>query len=170
MNILTRKEQKLMLTLMCRGNGICDIVEITGHSPTTVRAHLARFGEALAATHDRLVRGVSPRRLELDELWSYVYAKREKNISTEVRKLAPPDERGEFYTWTALDPDSKLFITFHIGDRGEGTAVPFLQDLASRVLGQVLITTDGHPVYVNAIQEVFGDRADHVVIQKTIKS
>jgi IS1 family transposase len=169
MNCLTKEQQRQVLMLMCRHNGINDIVEITGHSANTVRGHLARFGEALAASHDRLVRGISPRRIEVDELWSYVYAKREKNITREPGKRPPPADRGAFFTWAAMDPDTKVFITWQVGDRSENTGRRFLADLYVRVLGRTLITSDGYGVYPDAIKAIFGPDADHVSIQKEIK-
>lgn len=169
MNSLNRYDQLLILKLVCRSSGINDIVEITGHSPNTVRRHLAQFGEALTAMHDRLVRDISPTRVEVDEIWSYVYAKREKNIATKNVKRPAPLDFGEFYTWVALDPDSKLFITWLVGDRSERTGRPFLKDLRSRIVGRILITSDGHSVYRKLIKEIFGKTADHAVIEKDIE-
>ncbi|HEY5237399.1 MAG TPA: hypothetical protein VIJ62_03380 [Rhizomicrobium sp.] len=170
MNRLDRMQQRMVLNLMCRGSCIADIADVTGCSTNTVRAYLTRFGEALTATHDRLVRGMSPARMEIDELWSYVYVKRERNLARENRKRPPPPDRGEFYTWIALDPDSKLLISWHVGDRSEKTGLPFLVDVNSRITGRALITTDGFKFYEKAIPRVFGEDADHVVIQKDIEA
>lgn len=170
MNVLSRKKQRLILNLMCRDNCIADIVDVTGHSPNTVRHYLTRFGEALLASHDRLVRGLAPKRLELDEIWSYVYAKRERNISHKEGHRAPPPDRGEYYTWTALDPDSKLLISWAVGSRGAKTGGMFMADLYIRITGNPLITTDGHLVYPALIKKIFGTTADHVAIEKDIES
>lgn len=170
MNVLSRDSQRMILTLMCRSNGISDIVEITGHSPTTVRRQLARFGEALTATHDRLVRGIAPARIELDELWSYVYAKRWKKVERKKRKRPLPLDVGHVYTWTALDPDSKLLISYHTGYRGNATGLSFMTDLNSRVVGRPLLSTDGYEAYPDLIQRTFGTEMDHVVMQKIFKS
>ena len=170
MNQLSRNDQRAILNLMCRGNGIADIADFTGHSTTTVRRHLELFGEALIASHDRLVRGIRPTRIEADELWSYVYAKREKNVSRAPRKRPAPLERGAFWTWVALDPDSKLMLSWHVGNRDEFTGLTFLADLYARVEGKVLITTDGLPFYKEGIRKIFGTTAKHVVVQKNIES
>ncbi|MDE2072092.1 MAG: hypothetical protein KGJ81_01505 [Alphaproteobacteria bacterium] len=171
MNRLGRKQQRQILNLMCQGNGIAAIADITGCSTNTVRAYLAHFGEALTAAHDRLVRGMSPTRIEIDELWSYVYAKRERSLARENRKQPPPPDRGAFYTWVALDPDSKLFISWQVGDRSEKTGLPFLVDVNARIApGPVLITTDGFKFYEQAIPRVFGPDGKHVVIEKNIES
>jgi IS1 family transposase len=169
MNVLSRDEQRLILNLMCRSNGISDIVEITGHSPNTVRRHLARFGEALIASFDRHVRGIAPSRIEVDEIWSYVHAKRECNVAHEDRKRPLPADYGAFYTWTALDPDSKLLLGFRIGDRGYKTGLAFLVDLSARITGRPLITSDAHGPYPDAITKAFGGEVDHVVLKKEFK-
>jgi len=169
MNELSRAEQRLILSLMCRDNSIADIVEVTGHSPNTVRRHLARFGEAFLASHDRLVRGIAPKRVEVDEIWSYVYAKRERNVCREEGKRPPPADLGAFYTWTALDPDTRLFIGFLVGDRGYETGLAFFLDLNSRIVNRPLITTDGHNPYPDLVTRTFGNEADHVVLMKEFK-
>lgn len=176
MNVLERDKQLLILKLICRDNGIADIAEITDCSTTTVRHYLAYFGEAFCAAHDRLVRVIKPTRIEADELWSYVYTKRERNlrkrdwnVSEGPRRNFPPAERGAFFTWTALDPDSKLLISYHTGDRGFDTGLEFFKDLRSRVPGRPMITTDAYHAYPDLIERTFGD-VDHVMLQKRIKS
>ena len=167
MNVLSRDSQRMILKLMCRSSGIGDIVEITGHSPNTVRRCLARFGEALAAVHDRWVRGIAPTRLQLDEIWAFVYARRESRISVSpLRKRAPPADYGEYYTWTAFDPDSKLFVSYHTGNRGSESGIVMLTDLNSRVVSRPMISTDGFQAYGDLIQRSFGADMDHVVMEK----
>lgn len=177
MNTLSRETRLLILKLICRHCGINDIVDITGCSPTTVRAQLVRMGEAAAAIHDRSVRGVRPARLELDELWSYCYCKRDRNLRK--RDLNPhlgprvrpvPLNRGERYTWVALDPDSKAVLSFHTGSRGAVDAAKFLCDLDNRVVSKPLITTDGHLAYLDAVQQTFGADTDHVVLEKAFRT
>lgn len=176
MNTLPRETRLLILKLICRHNGIGDIVDITGCSPTTIRSHVARMGEAAAAIHDRLVRGVQPERIELDELWSYIYCKRDSKLRKRDNNTAlgprvrfPPLNRGAKYTWVALDPDSKVVLSFHTGDRGASDAAAFLTDLSHRVVSRPLLTTDGHPPYLEAIQRAFGADIDHVVLEKVFK-
>jgi hypothetical protein len=166
LNVLSRDAQRLVLKLMCRSSGIGDIAEVTGHSTTTIRRQLARFGEALAASHDRLVRGVKPARLELDEIWAFVYATRASRIRGGPGGRPPPADFGEFYTWTALDPDSKLFITYQTGNRDHQTGIEFSTDLASRVISRPMISTDGFRQYADLIQRAFGTNMDHVIMEK----
>lgn len=163
--MLSRDQQRLILNLMCRESGISDIAEVTKHSTTTVRRYIARFGEALAASHDRLVRGHRSTRLECDEIFSFVYVRfPEKPWSGKVQS----HQVGEFYTWTGFDPDSKLLVSWHVGRRGFHDCLTFMTDLKGRVSGRQLITTDGLEAYRDAIQQTFGADADHVVIKKAL--
>lgn len=150
----------------CRGCGIADAAEIADVSTTTVRRYLGRFGTALAAFHDRVVRDVPCTRLQVDEIWSFIYAKAET-----VRAMSsPPEQAGDAYTWTAFDPDNKLFLSWLVGGRGLEFATPFLQDVKARVRGKPLLTTDAHGPYPEAVQLAFGDDVDHVVIRKALGS
>lgn len=173
MNFLSRAKRLLILQLLCRHNGVNDIVDITGCSPNTVRAHIVQMGRACSIIHDRFVRGVTPKRLEMDELWSYVYAKRESSLWARdndeqlgPRVRHPPAEWGERYTWIAHDPDSKLVISHHTGTRGFESALGFVVDASSRITSRPLISTDGYKVYADVIQRAFGSDMDHVVMEK----
>lgn len=177
MNVLPREQRVLILKLACRHNGVNDIVDITGCSPNTVRSQIVKMGRACASIHDCRVRGVTPARLELDELWSYIYIKRERNLwkrdndgQLGPRIRAIPAERGQRYTWVAFDPDSKMVISHHTGSRGFESAVDFMVDLNSRVVSRPLISTDAHRVYADAIQRSFGSDMDHVTLEKRFRS
>lgn len=176
MNTLPRETRELILKLICRHSGVNDIADITGCSPNTVRYQLARMGEACVALHDKLVRGVRPHRIELDEIWSYVYTKRERNIQKRdrathlgPRRRQPPTERGQRYTWIGFDPVSKTVLSYHTGDRGESSAAAFLTDLSQRVVNKPMLCSDAHTAYPHAIQRSFGSEMDHVVMQKKFK-
>lgn len=165
-NVLPREKQRLLLRCFCRGCGIADAAEIAEISTTTARRYLERFGVAFADMHDRRVRGLHSARLQVDEIWSYVYAKAET-----VREMPnPPEGAGDVYTWTALDPDTKLFVSWLSGGRGEEYAIPFLADVRMRVAGRPLITTDAHGPYPKAVEINFGSNVDHVVIRKALRS
>ncbi|HEX3945371.1 MAG TPA: hypothetical protein VHW69_14920 [Rhizomicrobium sp.] len=167
MNVLGRDEQLLILKMMCRDSGITDIEHVTGHAPRTIRRYLAYFGEALLSAHDRLVRELKlTTRVQVDEIWSYVFGR-----STRItRPDAAPRTAGDIYTWTAHDPDSKLFVTSLCGRRTSDVAISFLTDLQSRLPGRVLITSDASYAYPDAVEIAFGANADHVVIKKVLAS
>jgi IS1 family transposase len=169
LNVLSRDSQRMILKLMCWSSGIGDIVEVTGHSSNTVRSCLARFGEALLASHDRLVRGVAPKRLELDEIWAFIYARRESRISADPGSRPPPADFGEYYTWIAFDPDSKLLISQFTGRKGSGAGAEFFADLCPRVVSRPMISTDGFQAYADLIQRSFGADMDHVIMEKVFK-
>lgn len=138
------------------------IARITGVSINTVTKLLEDAGEACIAMHDELVRGVKSRRLQCDEIWSFNYCKQAK-----VAKAKAPAERaGDVWTWTAIDADSKLIVSYLIGNRDGEHALSFIGDLGSRLVDRPQITTDGLPSYVGAIEEIFGDDVDFAQLIK----
>ena len=120
-------------------------------SPNTVNRILQDAGRAATAYHDLHVRKVKAERVQCDEIWSFIYA---KQAHLEAAK-APPPEAGDVWTWTAIDADSKLIISYLVGDRGGETAKVFMKDLAARLEGKVELTTDAHSSYPGAIQAAF---------------
>jgi len=170
LNRLPKAKRKTILNLICRSNCVADIADITGCSTTTIRRELGVLGEALAAFHDQTVRGLTCSRIQADESWSYVYCKRDVNLTTVGAKRPPPADRGKYFTWVAIDPDTKLLVSWMVGDRSVNTGIPFLLDLRSRVLNRPLISTDAHVVYPSAVQHAFGSDADHVLLDKNIES
>jgi IS1 family transposase len=111
---------------------------------------------------DEKLRNIRSRRVQCDEIWSYVYAK-QKNV--------PKDLKGQFgvgdvWTWTALDADTKLMISWAIGPRDSDTAYRFMQDLADRLANRVQLTTDGHKVYLDAVEGAFGSQIDYAMLVK----
>jgi IS1 family transposase len=124
---------------------------VTGVAKGTVLKLLVDLGAACRAYHDANVRGLRCKRLQCDEIWAFCGAK-DKNVL--------PDEqgygRGSVWTWTAIDADSKLMAAYHVGTRDAGCAYEFMQDLASRLIGRVQLTTDGLKAYINAVADAFG--------------
>ena len=114
-------------------------------------------GRACAAYQDQTLRNLPSKRLQLDEIWSFIYAKK-KNVP--AAKAAPADA-GDVWTWVAIDADTKLVPSWRIGDRSSETAIAFVDDLASRLSDRVQITTDGHRPYLEAIEGSFGGDVDY---------
>ena len=108
-------------------------------------------GQACAAFHDETVRGVKAKRVQVDEIWSFTYAK-QRNVAS---AKAAPDGAGDTWTWTGLDADSKLIISWHIGARDGYTARLFIDDLKSRLANRVQLTSDGHRAYLEAVEDAF---------------
>ena len=126
-------------------------------SKNTVTKLLMDAGTACAQHHDETVRNVRAKRVQADEIWSFTYA---KQANVKKAKKAPVDA-GDTWTWTALDADTKLIISWHIGPRDLGSAYTFMMDLAERLATRVQITTDGLQSYLNAIEDAFGADVDY---------
>jgi len=134
---------------------------MTGAAKGTVLKPLADLGTACAAYHDEHVRGVAAKRIQCDEIWSFCYAK-DRNVREEKKA----DGAGSLWTWTALDADSKLIVSYLCGGRDAGWANAFMSDVASRLSTRVQITTDGHKAYIEAIEGAFGMDVDYAMLIK----
>ena len=138
------------------------ISRVVDVSINTVSGLLEDAGEACMAFHDEKVRGVKSQRIQCDEIWSFVYAKKK----TVPNAKAAPQGAGDAWTWTALDADSKLIVSFLVGNRDIGCANEFIQDVADRLANRVQLTTDAHRVYLNAIIGAFGNDIDYAKLVK----
>lgn len=161
MNQLPMEQRIRAVNSLVEGNSIRATVRMTGAAKNTVVKLLNDLGCACAAYHNRHVRNLRVRRIQCDEIWSFVGAKA-KNTSPE-KKL---EGWGDVWTWTAIDADSKLCVSYLVGGRDAGWAQDFMEDCASRIRGRVQITTDGHRVYVDAVEGAFGMDCDYAQIQK----
>ena len=121
-------------------------------SINTVTKLMVEAGEACAAYHDETVRNVTASNVQCDEIWAFCYAK-EKNV---VRARSAPRGAGDVWTWTALDSDSKMILSYEVGDRSGATAIEFMDDLRGRLVNRVQMTTDGHKAYLEAVEGAFG--------------
>ena len=138
------------------------ISRVAGVSINTVTKMLIRAGEACAAYHDEHVREVSARRVQCDEIWSFVYAKQK----TVERMQTAPEDAGDVWTWTAIDADSKLIVSYLVGGRDGGYAAEFMGDVAQRLAHRVQLTTDGHKAYLDAVEDAFGCEVDYAQLVK----
>ncbi len=128
----------------------------------TVDKLFIEAGRACAAYQDRTLRNLPCKRLQLDEIWCFVYAK-QKNVAT---AKAAPEDAGDVWTWVAIDADTKLVPSWRIGDRSSETGIAFVDDLAKRVANRVQITSDGHKAYLEAIEGAFGADVDYAQLVK----
>lgn len=138
------------------------VSRVANVSINTVGKLLAEAGNACIILHDELVRDVPSRRVQCDEIWSFCYAK-QGNVS---RATAAPAEAGDVWTWTAIDADSKLIISFLVGGRDATYATEFMHDVAARLRYRVQMTTDGHRPYLEAIRDAFENRIDYAQLIK----
>lgn len=138
------------------------ISRVADVSINTVAKLLTAAGEACEAFHDETVRGVKSKRVQCDEIWSFVYAKAKSVAGAK----AAPQGAGDCWTWTALDADTKLMVSWIVGNRDAGTANDFMQDVASRLETRVQLTTDGHKPYLEAVEGAFGADIDYAMLIK----
>lgn len=162
MNKLPRQKRIQILHMLCEGNSIRAIERMTGCSKHTVTKLLVDAGKACAAYHDEHVRGLTSKRVQCDEIWSFTYAKA-KNVANAKNA---PDEAGDTWTWTALDADSKLIVSWLVGGRDAEYASAFMQDVAERLSTRVQLTTDGHIPYLRAVEGAFGADVDYAQLVK----
>lgn len=162
MNKLPLQTRSQILNMLCEGSSIRAISRITGASTTTVLKLLVDAGLACARFHDANVRGVKSKRVQCDEIWSFCYAKA-KNVPT---AKAAPEDAGDVWTWTALDSDSKLIVSYLVGDRDAEHAMEFMDDLRQRLATRVQLTTDGHKAYLQSVEEAFGTEVDYAMLVK----
>jgi IS1 family transposase len=162
MNKLPFAKRTLILSMLVEGSSLRSISRIADVSINTVTKMLVDAGEAAAKYHDENVRGVRASRVQCDEIWSFCYAK-EKNVAT---AKASPNGSGDVWTWTALDADSKLMISYFVGDRSGQSAIALMDDLRSRIENRVQLTTDGHRAYLEAVEGAFGGDVDYAQLVK----
>jgi len=161
MNCLDTETRSHVVRCLVEGVSIRATVRITGVAKGTVCKLLVDLGQACAEYHDRHVRNVRVRRLQCDEIWSFVGAKA-KNVSAAKKQ----EGWGDTWTWTAIDADKKLCVSYMVGGRDAGWAREFMEDCASRVHGRLQLTTDGHKSYLNAVEDAFGSDVDYAQLQK----
>ena len=162
MNRLSNDDRAKILHMLCEGMSIRAITRLTGASKNTVAKLLINAGKACANYHDANVRNVKSARVQVDEIWSFTYAK-QKNVAS--AKDAPKGA-GDTWTWTAIDADSKLTVSYLVGGRDSGYAMEFMDYLASRLAHRVQLTSDGHKAYLEAVEGTFGCDVDYAQLVK----
>ncbi len=161
MNCLDSQTRARIVHCLIEGCSIRATCRMTGAAKNTVVKLLADLGEVCAEYHDQHVRGLKSKRVQCDEIWSFIGAK-QKNVSEE--KMA--NGWGDVWTWTALDADSKLMVSYLVGQRGPKWANAFMEDVASRIDSRIQITTDGLKMCAEAIEGAFGMDVDYAMLIK----
>ncbi len=162
MNRLETAKRAQILGMLVEGMSMRAVTRLTGVSINTVSKLLMDAGEAWAAYHDENVRGVESARIQADEIWSFVYAK-EKNVG---KAKDAPAGAGDAWTWTALDADCKLIVSWVVGNRNATTALYLMDDVQQRLTRRVQLTTDGHRAYLDAVEATFGPEIDYAMLVK----
>ena len=162
MNKLPLHKRVQILSMMVEGSSMRSISRVVGVSINTVTKLLVSAGEACGAYHDATVRDVKAARVQCDEIWTFCYAK-QRNVA---RAKAAPVDAGDVWTWTALDADSKLIVSYLVGGRDSEYANEFMDDVASRLANRVQLTTDGHKAYLEAVDDAFAGDVDFAQLVK----
>ncbi len=162
MNRLSLEKRTQILKCLVEGNSIRATARICDVVKNTVIKLLCEVGEACSEYQDKHLRNLTCKRIQCDEIWSFVHSK-EKNVPIEKRGQIG---WGDHYTWTGLCADTKLMVSSMVGKRDYPTATIFMNDLASRLTGRIQLTTDGHNVYLNVVDEGFGLDVDYAVLVK----
>lgn len=162
MNKLDTKTRAHILGLLVEGMSMRAVSRLTGVSINTVTKLLEDAGRACASYHSRTVQNVAAKRVQCDEIWSFCYAKA-KNVKA---AKAAPDVAGDVWTWTALDADSKLIVSYMVGTRDAEAASYFMSDVAYRLANRVQLTTDGYAAYLKGVEGAFGMDVDYAMLVK----
>jgi IS1 family transposase len=161
MNRLDSTKRAQVVSCLVEGNSIRATVRMTGVAKNTVVKLLCDLGRACSDYQDKAFVNLKCKRIQCDEIWSYIGAK-EKNCSVEMKS----NGAGDIWTWTAICADSKLIPCWFVGQRHAGCAYHFLSDLKERLAHRVQLTTDGHGAYLHAVDQVFGTEIDYAQLQK----
>ena len=165
MNKLPTAKRVAVVAALCEGNSIRATVRMTGVAKNTIVKLLVELGAACSKFQDEKIRGIKAQRVQCDEIWSFVGSK-EKNTTAEKKA----EGCGDCWTWTALDADTKLMISFRLGDRTLATAYDFMHDVAERISNRIQLTTDGHRVYLEAVESAFGMEIDYAMLNKVYRA
>ena len=161
MNKLSTAKRAKILNMLVEDMSMRSITRIENVGINTVARLIADAGEACAAYHDEHVRGINGhRRIECDEVWAFVYAKK-ANVADAV---AAPEKAGDAWTFSALDADSKLIVSYLVGQRNGESAIDLMDDLRSRLEDRPLISTDGLKAYIEGVEGAFGGDVDFVQV------
>ena len=162
MNKLSSAKRAEILGMMVEGVSLRAISRLSGASKNTIVKLLEDAGEAFSDYQDRTLRNLSCKRIQVDEVWSFVYAKA-RNVAT---AKAAPEQAGDIWTWTSIDADTKLVPSWLVGSRDAYAAQAFIGDLALRLANRVQLTSDGHKPYLEAVEQSFGADIDYAMLVK----
>ena len=157
---LTRRSQ--ILGMLAEGSSLRSASRLADVSINTVTKLLVDVGAACEQYQDKVLRNLKCKRIQCDEIWSFVYAKA-KNVP---ESMAGAFGVGDVWTWVAIDADSKLVPSWAVGRRDGFTAQAFIHDLADRLATRVQLTTDGHKVHLEAVEGAFGSEIDYAMLVK----
>lgn len=163
MNKLSLHKKVQIITLLVEGNSLRAISRITGTSLTAISSLLAHVGSFCIGFHNTHVRSVRARRVQCDEIWSFIYSKAKNVPKNKVGKA------GDMWTWIAFDPDTKLVISWLVAGREKNAAIGLMEDLKNRITNRIQLTTDGLLFYKEAVENAFHGNVDFARLDKVYK-
>jgi IS1 family transposase len=162
MNKLPLEKRVQILSMLVEGSSLRSISRVCDVSINTVTKLLVDAGTVCAVFHDEKVRDVKAKRVQVDEIWSFTAAK-QKNVAS---MKAPVEGAGDTWTWTAIEAETKLIVSWLVGGRDSDYAMAFMDDLRSRLANRVQLTSDGHKAYLDAVEGAFGADVDYAMLVK----
>jgi len=162
MNRLSTARRSRVVAALVEGSSVRSVCRMTGTAKGTVLSLLVDLGAECENYQDRTLRNLKCKRIQCDELWQFIYAKA-RNVPEGMKGAFGV---GDVWTWVALDADSKLVPSWAVGGRDGFTAAAFIRDLADRLSTRVQLTTDGHKVYLEAVEGAFGNDIDYAMLVK----
>lgn len=163
-NLLSTDNKIAVIGALAEGSSIRSVERITGVHRDTIMRLGVKIGQGCTALMDAKMVNLPCQRIEMDEIWGFV-GKKDRNV-----KMGDSLEVGSVWTWCAIDADTKLVPTFHVGERSHNDANAFVADVAKRMANRVQISTDGLKAYVGAIEKSFGADVDYAQIVKVYKN
>src|ERR1035438_9768858 len=163
MNRLTSKQRAAVITWLIEGCSVRSAVRMTGVAKKTVLRVLVEVGAVCADYQDRVMRNLKSERVQIDEMWQFVYCK-QKSVTPAIASKNPG--AGDAWLWVAIDADSKLAITWLVGERTPEAARDFVEDLSGRLASRIQLTSDGLKLYVEAVDRAFGNDVEYAMLVK----
>jgi IS1 family transposase len=163
MNRLTSEQRAKVISCLIEGNSIRSTVRITGVAKKTVMRLVVEVGTFCAQYQDRVFQNLKCERMQVDECWSFCYAK-QKNVTPAIAEQNPG--AGDAWLWAAIDADTKLVPCWLIGKRDPESARDFIEDLAARLSNRIQLTSDGLKMYIKAVDKAFAGDVDYAMLVK----
>src|ERR1022692_3951982 len=163
MNRLSSEQRAAVISCLIEGSSVRSTVRMTGVAKKTVLRVLVEVGAVCSDYQDRVMRNLKSERVQIDEMWQFVYCK-ERHVTPAIASKNPG--AGDAWLWAAIDADSKLAITWLVGERTPEAARDFVEDLAGRLASRIQLTSDGLKLYVKAVDLAFGNDVDYAMLVK----
>lgn len=162
MNKLSNDQRARIVSCLSEGCSMCSTVRLTGFAKRTVERVMRETGQACADYHDKVMRKLSCKIIQVDEVWSFTYCK-QANIPDGLKESPGI---GDTWTWIAVDAETKLIPSWYVGDRSAASAYRFIHDLKDRLTHRIQLTSDGHRPYLEAVEDAFGSEIDYAMLIK----